>query len=203
MKSLDEIMLQTGSDKASKHPTINGHDYCRHYDKVFSDIRLGSLKVLEVGVASGVSIQGFLEYFPQSEIFGVDIVYDTNAYNSTTVKAHPRYTFTAGDQGNQDFWKLFVSKHGSNWDIFIDDGSHFIWHIIPCFEAMWPHIKPGGYYAIEDLAVGYGAGSVFVREDFPRHMQWVGELLDKINWGQDSIDSMYFARELAILKKKS
>jgi len=202
MDSLDCIAQKYGTDKASKHPTIAGHDYCRFYEQAFADLRLGSLKVLEIGVGGGESIRTWIEFFPHAQIFGVDIVSGTNPWNTVNAGTHERYRFITGDQSSEVFWKCFLADYGPRWDIVIEDGGHCNYQVIPTFNALWPQIDPGGMYCIEDLAVGYGAGSVFVRGDFPRHMEFISQLMDKINWGQDDIDSMTFARELCILKKK-
>jgi hypothetical protein len=203
MKTLDEIAIEFGTDKASKHPTIKGHNYAVHYDKHFTPIREDVLKVLEVGVGGGESIQTWLEYFPNAKVFGVDIVNSTNPWNTVDAPTHERYKFVTGDQSSDVFWKCFVADYGSHWDIIIDDGGHLNYQIITTFNSMWNHIRAGGLYCVEDLAVGYGDGSVFVRSDFPRHMEFVGQLMDKINFGQDECDSLYFCQELAILRKKN
>lgn len=202
MKSLDQIAIEMGADKASIHP-VKGHGYAVHYDAVFSTMRNNPIKICEVGVGSAESMRTWLEYFPKAQVHGVDIVHDTNPWNTEGSKPHPRYTFTPGDQGSAEFWKEFVARHGSDWDIFVDDGSHMIWHVFLCFELMWPHIKPSGHYAIEDLGVGEGAGSVFVRAGMPRHMEWIGQLVGQMTRGENGIGKIYQSEELAILQKKA
>ena len=41
----------------------------------------------------------------------------------------------------------------ARFDIVIDDGSHILEHIIKTFTHIFPHVKKGGYYFIEDLMV--------------------------------------------------
>ncbi len=42
-------------------------------------------------------------------------------------------------------------------DIGIDDGSHIWCHQILAFERLWPAIKRGGLYVIEDVLTSYDA----------------------------------------------
>jgi hypothetical protein len=39
--------------------------------------------------------------------------------------------------------------------VVIDDGSHIGGDICTSFDALWPHLQPGGWYVVEDLATSY------------------------------------------------
>ena len=56
-----------------------------------------------------------------------------------------------GDQGNKDSIQSMVDKFGSDFDIILDDGSHWVSHQQISFGVLFQHLKPGGYYIIEDL----------------------------------------------------
>lgn len=202
MKTLDEICLDHGTDKASSHPH-KGHDYARHYDQLFSIWRETPIKMLEIGVGGGESIRSWIEYFPKAKVFGVDIVHDTNPWNVPGVRtsAHTRYQFVQGDQSCETFWACFLADYGKDWDIIIDDGGHFSNQIIISFNSLWPALKSGGLYCIEDLGVSYGEGSIFVPKDWQNHMDFVKDKLDEINL-ENEIDSMHFSKELCVLRKK-
>lgn len=209
MKTLDQLAAQNGADKAStdyiheQGHTVKGHDYARHYDSAFSSLRNADIKIVEIGVGSAESIKMWLAFFPNAQVHGVDIVHNTNEWNSESKKPHPRYTFTTGDQGNEAFWNGFIARHGSGWDICCDDGSHANKDIIVTFRAIWPHIKPGGYYAIEDLNCGYSGMEFFLKPGFPNHMEFIANMLHEINHSRDGIDEMRYSKELCILRKKA
>lgn len=202
MKTLDEIAIHYQTDRASQFSRTWGkpHDYARHYDKLFSPLRNQlNLKLLEIGSASGEGIQMWLEYFGgfTNKIYGVDNVKDTCEWNRQG--QHNRFTFIWGDQSDPTFWACFLVDYGKDWDIIIDDGSHINGDIITSFNHLWPHVKPGGFYAIEDLGVCV-PGSMFVNPAYPNHMEWLRE---KINESQlpGGIDSIYFAKELCVIRK--
>ena len=191
MKTLDEIAIHHQTDKASQFSRTYAkpHDYCRHLELFFAPMRDRPIKLLEIGVGGGESIQTWLEYFPNAQVVGIDIVRDTNPWNSTTERHHPRYKFFCGNQGSFEFWQKFVSVN-TTWDIIIDDGSHVANDIINTFYALWPYLKSGGIYEVEDLKSAPGA-SVFFQP----------KLLN-LPTGYQQADSVYFADELVIVKKK-
>jgi SAM-dependent methyltransferase len=190
--TLDEIMIVCESDKASKFSRTYAqpHNYCVHLERFFEPLRYREIKLLEVGVGGGESIRAWLEYFEQGHIYGVDIVSNTNEWNTAWAKPHKRYTFSCGDQSKPDFWKKFVEVNGGDWDIICDDGSHVESDIKTTWQSLWPYLKSGGIYEIEDL--NYDS----------RTMSWMHRLVDMTHYGPPDIDSIYFARELCVMRKK-
>lgn len=200
MKTLDEIAIEFGTDKATKHPT-GAHGYTPHYDRLFSPLRKKPLRILEIGVGGGESIATWLEYFRNALVYGVDIVADTNMWNDTKGSPSERYTFTQGDQSSSAFWKEFTGKHGT-FDVIIDDGGHFNDQIITTFCELWFVLNRGGLYCIEDLGVCYSPGSIFVRSGFPSHSDFLKTKLDEIMKDTHGIDWMTLSKELAVIRKR-
>lgn len=202
MKTLDQIAVEMGADKGSSHH-VKGHDYARHYDAAFSHIRSHPIKVLEIGVGSAESMRTWLEYFPNAVVLGLDIVHDTNLWNTPGGKPHPRYTFSYIDQSSEPEWGKLIEEYGSDWDIVVDDGGHSSQQIITTFKKMWPHVKRGGFYAIEDLGCAYSSLEFFCTPGWQNHMDFIKDMLDQINRGQNDIDRLQFSNELVILQKKA
>lgn len=196
METLDEIAIRNGTDKATvfTRTYAKPHGYTPHFDLLFSPLREQPIKLLEIGVGGGESIRTWLEYFPLASVVGVDN--NPDSWNGP----HDRYRFVLGNQGDGSFWEKFTGEVGSGWDVIIDDGSHVSLDILTTWNSLWPRVNPGGFYAIEDLGVGYGAGSVFLREGYPTHMEFIKSLLDQINL-LDEIQSLHFSRELAVFRK--
>lgn len=201
MKTLNEIATQQGTDKADPYPGKPGHGYTRYYDWLFNPFRNEPIRMMEIGVGGGESIKTWLEYFPNARIYGVDKVHGTNEWNTVGSSPDKRYTFVTGDQTDETFWKCFAVDYGDNWSIIMDDGGHCNDQIITSFRGLWPILKSGGLYCIEDLGVSYGAGSVFVKDGWQNHMDFVKDKLDDIN-RHDEIEWLHFSKELCVLKKK-
>ena len=204
MKTLDELMIDSGSDKATvfTRTYAKPKGFAPHYDRLFSHLRDQPINLVEIGVGGGESIRAWLDYFPKAHIFGVDIVANTNIFN-TEGDAIERYTFMHGDQSMPSFWEEFLSEHGGGLSIVCDDGSHISKDIFTTWNALWPEVKSGGFYAIEDLNTSYGgAGSHFTPAGCLTQMEWIKQYLDVINQTQSAIDWLQFSQELVVFCRK-
>ncbi len=47
-----------------------------------------------------------------------------------------------------------IEKVGG-FDVVIDDGGHYMKPQQESFRVLFPHVRPGGYYIIEDVATSY------------------------------------------------
>lgn len=209
--TLDDICIKCDTDKASSHK-YGAHGYAVHYDAAFASMREQPIKLLEIGVNKGASMAAWLEYFQLGRVFGVDIEQGKNPWNTLHTGIHPRYTFAAGDQRKPEFWEAFLNEHGREWDIVVDDGGHYADMVLTSFTCLWPHVKPGGFYCVEDLGTGYAhytQGRVQCTEVYfancipagwPNHKDYIKDLVDRINL-DNGIESIAFSKELAIIKK--
>ena len=59
-----------------------------------------------------------------------------------------------GDQSDDTTLRRWVRETGGDFDVVVDDGSHVNRHILLTFRALWPHVRAGGLYFMEDLHVG-------------------------------------------------
>ncbi|MGC3976971.1 MAG: hypothetical protein QM751_01255 [Paludibacteraceae bacterium] len=69
-------------------------------------------------------------------------------------------------------------------DIIIDDGSHYCEHIIKTFNVLFPYLKNGGIYVIEDTQTSYrenSGGSSDLKADFTS-INYFKKLIDGINY---------------------
>jgi len=192
MDSLDTIAQRHGTDKATvfTRTWAKPHGYTPHLERFFSELREKPIRLLEIGVGGGESVRTWLEYFPNAQVHAIDIVQDTNPWNSPKEKPHERYTFCHGDQSCSTFWSCFLANHGDNlWDVVIDDGSHVSADIIKTFDALWPHVAPGGIYEIEDLQVA------------PETLPWLMGFVPESASGVGDKASIALSKELVIIKK--
>jgi len=117
-----------------------------------------SMKMLEIGLGCnmhygpGASTAVWKELFPEAELWEAESNFQcVEKHRDDTLKGF--YVLT-GDQGDDAVLDSWVELSGGNFDVVIDDGGHQncqIWH---SFLKLWPTVKPGGLYFIEDLQVG-------------------------------------------------
>jgi len=141
---LDELALKYHSDKGSQH-----HFYTQYYNLIFEKIRKQPLKILEIGVFFGSSLKMWKEYFYNSIIYGIDIVPACKKIEEDRIEIF------IGNQANPLFLKEVKTKINDDLDIIIDDGSHKCEDQISSFYYLFPYIRAGGYYIIEDLMTSY------------------------------------------------
>ena len=142
MKTLDELGLLHGTDKASSF-----HGYLNTYDRYFHMMRMNRINLLEIGIAGGASLRMWRDYFPNAMLYGLD-------HNPESVKHEMRAELILGDVADFKTWNNFQTC-GIQFDVVIDDGGHFSHQIMDAFSGAWPLLKPGGIYAIEDLHAPY------------------------------------------------
>jgi hypothetical protein len=119
------------------------------YPKHFEHLREKEMKVLEIGCVPRhcASIRMWAEYFPNSQIFGLDKASRISRFKDTT----GRITLIRGEQQDPKVLAEVVQVSGGVLDIVIDDGSHWPEHQIASFETLFPILSPGGIYAVEDI----------------------------------------------------
>jgi len=139
MKSLDIIGMNKGTDKSSK-----GHNYLCYYEMFFDAVRYKPVTLLEIGVDKGDSLLTWHEYFPHSEIHGIDIRDGYEYLHELGIKTH------VVDQSSKVDLVLFGEQYNDYFTIIICDGSHMAEDDILTFETLFPYLKSGGFYVIED-----------------------------------------------------
>ena len=143
--TLDAIGLRHGTDKASFH-----HNFLVFYERFFAPLRhVHGLKLLEIGVYDGASLRMWEEYFPHGRIAGIDV--DPATLRHATARA----SVDIVDQSDVMALVAFATRHGP-FDIIIDDGSHVWDHQVTSLRCLYPFVKPGGFYVVEDLDTSYG-----------------------------------------------
>ena len=119
--------------------------YHRHFDR----FRGRPVKLLEIGVYHGGSLQMWKHYFgPQARIVGVDI----NPRCATL--AEPQIAIEIGDQADRGFLRALAKRHGP-FDIVIDDGGHTMVQQQVSLEELYPAVVADGVYLIEDMHTSY------------------------------------------------
>ncbi|MCR4334665.1 MAG: class I SAM-dependent methyltransferase [Patescibacteria group bacterium] len=123
-------------------------NYFGEYDLMFEKYKNRQLRLLEIGIQGGGSLYTWKEFFPQAKIIGIDIDESCKQYEGENVKIY------IGSQEDGDFLKM-VEKNEGPFDIVIDDGGHTMKQQIITFKTLFPLLKEGGIYVIEDLHTSY------------------------------------------------
>ena len=119
------------------------------YDRHFAPYRGRPITVVEFGVYHGGSLQMWKKYFGRrARIYGIDIDPRCLAVKEDRIEV------ILGDQEDRVFLKDLRERIGPI-DVLIEDGGHSMGQQIATFEEMWPVIRDGGVYLVEDLHTSY------------------------------------------------
>ena len=128
------------------------NEYWKIYERIVSGIDAESeLRILEIGVGRGGGLVSLGKIFPNSEIFGIDNNHDGDVQEAIETSGRPIFV---GSQTDVQFI-LDVEKKAGPFDIIIDDASHVSMHQIITFETLFPKLKKGGMYIVEDTHTSY------------------------------------------------
>lgn len=130
------------------------HRYAQHYQRHLQHLKNDSMNLLEIGVGGynragqgGASLRMWKHFFPNAQIFGMDI-------QDKSFVDEDRITTFVGDQSDPASLTTIAEKIGTL-DVIIDDGSHRSPHVITTFETLFPLLRDGGIYAVEDTQSSY------------------------------------------------
>ena len=152
MVSLEHLAKKYGADKLDL-------GYINLYDEILSSVRNDFSKVLEIGVETGKSHRMWLEYFPNANIYGIDVFNEQDRSNyveefKVLQRGNPyldRSVLFKGNQSNKEDLQRFISEHGNDFEMIIDDGGHSMEQMQMSLNYLWDSLKGGGLYIIEDL----------------------------------------------------
>jgi hypothetical protein len=142
-------------------PTKQVHNYLPVYDRYFAPIRQDVRKVLEIGVQGGKSLRMWRDYFPNAEVYGLDLDPACKAVEEDRIR------IVIGDQSKESD----LAELPTDFDIIIDDGSHIPAHQINTFRHLFRHnMNERGIYVVEDCSGTLQA------------IKWFAELADLLNY---------------------
>lgn len=118
------------------------HDYLPTYEQHMT--RRDNVTVCEVGVWFGHSVAMWNAYFTNSTVYGLDVDLNRLQFDLPNLITVDATNAQAVDAALGDL----------TFDYVIDDGSHRLHDQIATFEILWPRVKPGGCYFIEDIDGG-------------------------------------------------
>lgn len=145
-QSLDSLGLEYGTDKSSI-----SHAYTKIYEKYFSPLKEKPLRFLEIGFFQGNSAHMWEKYFSDAQLFFIDIDPLTRNFFQNFARAK----LSIVNQENPNELSNFIREVGGDFDIIIDDGGHTMNQQIISFKVLFPFLKSGGIYVIEDLHTSY------------------------------------------------
>ena len=122
-----------------------------HYERLLKDHRDRDVRLLEIGVQNGGSLQIWAKYFEAGRRFlGCDI----NPGCGELEFGDPRISVMVHDAG-APVAKTEAMRICGQFDLIIDDGSHMSGDIIRAFLSFFPTLTRDGIFVVEDMACSF------------------------------------------------
>jgi hypothetical protein len=204
---MNQTGILEGTDKSSS--VSYSWDYLRHYEEWFCRWKDEEINLIEIGVATGSSLHVWQRYFSKAHIVGVDINPECARF------ASERVSIEIGSQEDPSFLHRVCAKYPPT--IIIDDGSHQAHHIVYTFEHMYPALRSGGLYIVEDLDFHFGEAArlwsnVPGYDPTAYFLELAKACMTRKNreqlWGTrrnvlETMDAVYFVYSAACIRKKA
>ena len=202
-----------GDDKVTYHHYEHGYDVYFGWPCIRK--QSSKIKMMEIGlgcVSGGFalgprSVKLWGQLLPNAQYTAVE--YETECAhewdtNETKRKLGPTsyYKIYQGDQSDFNRWKVILKQEAENmkrqgfgdgeppmYDMIIDDAGHTMLQQVNSFLALWPYIKPGGIYIIEDIQTNWrgehehwgGTQRIYGTSHLRHSKNLVKHLLDRVH----------------------
>ncbi len=166
LERMDVLMQLADSYGSDKGTLRTAHRYTRLYERFFRPIWNDALVIAEMGLLrpdvdgrkplcaaeaetttvaySAPSLQMWRAYFPNADIFGFDI----DDFSAVKID---NCNILRGDMSSKADLLRLAHAIGRPIDIIIDDASHASHHQQIALGTLFPFVRDGGLYIIEDL----------------------------------------------------
>lgn len=134
-------------------PNFKGVRYLSEYLRLLGG-GLDSIRlIVELGIAEGASLLAWSRLCPGAACIGVDLHRPAPLESALARLAlGERIRLVVGDHNAPE---TFASRIPEGVDLIVDDGSHLLEPTRRCFATLFPKLRPGGWYCIEDWGAGY------------------------------------------------
>jgi len=156
--------------------------YLTEYDRIFEKYRDKPLRILEIGVQNGGSLEVWAKYFLNAKVIvGCDIDEKCAQLKFDDI----RIKIVVGNANSNRVEKL-ISEFSDKFDIIIDDGSHTSSDIIKSFARYFPYLTEGGIYIAEDLHCSYWQefeGGLYFPHSSLGFFKTLTDIINHEHWG--------------------
>ena len=167
MSELRKLFDKYECDKGSKH------GYEKAYEPFFEPLKYKEINILEVGVWKGQGLEELKDYFPNAQIYGIDIftrpeeivvqvgekivnsAISNRSMNPSeiSVLSNENVHWAKCDSTASNCSSIITNTFGKDiqFDIIIDDGLHQPEANALTLKNLWPLLKDNGIYFVEDV----------------------------------------------------
>ena len=209
----EQYVNQYAQPLKRKNDKIVAHGYAKIYENLFIQKKNDHLKILEIGSFYGNASAALSFYFKNSIIYSADINPDMSKYKGSRLK-----NFFV-DTSTKVSIKENILEKNIEFDIIIEDASHMLKDQIISLFMLFPKIKKGGIFVVEEIDFPEKREDMRICQDKPDLKTILKKILSKEDFNSNyitdkekdyvlkNVDSIEFftgnINEIAIIKKKN
>ena len=163
-----------------KNNKITAHGYAKFYEDLFKPLKDKPLKILEIGSFYGNASAALFFYFRNSLIYSADINPDMYKYKGSRLN-----NFFVDSSSKESIVKNILNQN-IEFNIVIEDASHMLKDQIISLFMLFPKIKKGGIFIIEEIDFPEKKEDMRIGQNMPD----LKTILKKIQLNED-FDSEY------------
>jgi len=209
----EQYINQYAQPSKRKNDKIIAHGYAKIYENLFKPKKSEKLKILEIGSFYGNASAALFFYFKNSLIYSADINPDMYKYKGSRLKNFFADTSSRGSINEN------ILKKNIEFDIVIEDASHMLKDQIISLFMIFPKIKKGGIFIVEEIDFPEKREDMRIDQFKPDLKTILKKVISKEDFRSDyiqdnekdyflkNVDSIEFftgnINEIAIVKKKN
>ena len=147
--NLCSIGENLATDKSPFCPEGHRHPYTAIYNLLFAPLKNKEISIAEIGVWRSASMKLWSSFFTNAKIYGFD--YNETILNNCKSYNIPNVSVSYIDVSKEDSIVSAFNSFNTNYDIIIDDSSHFFEDQIRIVKNTVNLLKSGGIMVIEDI----------------------------------------------------
>ena len=167
-----------------KNNKITAHGYANIYEDLLKSQKNRSLKILEIGSFYGNASAALFFYFRNSLIYSADINPDMYKYKGSRL-----INYFVNSSSRESITKNILNQN-VEFDIIIEDASHMLKDQIISLFMLFPKIKKGGMFIIEEIDFPEKREEMRIGQNMPD----LKTILKKIQLNED-FDSEYINKK--------
>lgn len=170
------------------------HNYTPYYDFHLRDKRSKHIRILELGVKEGMSLDLWRSSFPKAHIVGIDQVPLKQRKDIIKKSRIETVNIDIYKEGALD---EVCKKYEGGFHVIIDDALHRPHAQAYCIKTLWKYLKSGGVYVVEDVHPNYKKQ---YEKEGPETMNLFKEKIDQI-WTNHAVKEVGFYPNICFIRK--
>lgn len=142
-------LIALADDKFTDKNTI--HSYLPLYEKLLSSRAERARAVLEVGIYHGGSIAMWHSFFPNAQVYGLDITREPPPLLKNYTTEYPRMVLKTGTDAYTASTVSQLQSEVGKFDFVLDDGPHTLASMVSLIVHYLPIVADDGILIIEDV----------------------------------------------------